>query len=123
MQYMLLIFESPEDLARRNDPAKQEAYWGAYLAYGKALREAGVLAGGAGLQPPTTATTVRLRDGKRQVQDGPFADSKEQLGGYYTIEVPDLDKALEWAARCPAAPSGVVEVRPVLPPMSPPPPR
>ena len=70
--------------------------------------------GGAALQPPPTATTVRQRDGKRQVQDGPFAEVKEQLGGYYVVDVPNLDKALEWAARCPAASSGSVEVRPNL---------
>ena len=67
-----------------------------------------------------TATTVRIRDGKRLVQDGPFADTKEQLGGYFVIEVPDLDAALEWAARAPSAACASVEVRPVLPPMAPP---
>ena len=71
--------------------------------------------GGAGLQPPATGTTVRLRGGARQVHDGPFADTKEQLGGYYIIEVPNLDAALEWAAKCPAAPTGSVEVRPHVP--------
>ena len=73
---------------------------------------------GHGLQLPHTATTLRQRDGQRQVQDGPFADSKEQLGGYFVIDVPRLDDALEWAARCPTAATGAVEVRPV---MSPPP--
>jgi hypothetical protein len=72
------------------------------------------MVGGAGLQPPPLATTVRLREGKRQVQDGPFADTKEQLGGYYVIEVPGLDQALDWAARCPSVSSGSVEVRPNL---------
>ena len=69
---------------------------------------------GNGLQPPDTATTVRLRDGKRHVQDGPYADSKEQLGGYFILDVPGLDVALDWAARCPAAPDGSVEIRPVM---------
>jgi len=73
---------------------------------------------GAGLQPPRTATTLRIRDGQRHVQDGPYADSKEQLGGFFVINVPDLDTALAWAARSPAASSGAVEVRPVLPPMT-----
>jgi hypothetical protein len=70
--------------------------------------------GGKGLEPPSTGTTVRLRDGERIVQDGPYADTKEQLGGFFVIDVPDLDAALDWAARCPAATDGVVEVRPVL---------
>jgi len=72
------------------------------------------MVGGTGLQPPPLATTIRLRDGKRQVQDGPFGDTKEQLGGYYVIEVPGLDQALDWAARCPSATNGSVEVRPNL---------
>ena len=72
------------------------------------------MVGGTGLQPPSLATTIRLRAGKRQVQDGPFADTKEQLGGYYVIEVPGLDQALDWAARCPSATNGSVEVRPNL---------
>lgn len=72
------------------------------------------MVGGAALQPPSAATTVRQQNGKQHVQDGPYADTKEQLGGYFVIEVPDLDKALEWAARCPAAAAGAVEVRPNL---------
>jgi hypothetical protein len=116
MKYMILIYERPADFEARTSEAEKQRYWGAYMAYGKALREAGVMTGGAGLEPPQAGTTVRLRDGKRHVQDGPYADTKEQLGGYYTIDVPDLDRALEWAARCPAAPSGAVEVRPVLEP-------
>ena len=73
------------------------------------------MVGGAALQPPAVATTVRQRDGKREVQDGPYAEAKEQLGGYCVIDVPDLDQALAWAARCPAASTGAVEVRPNLP--------
>jgi hypothetical protein len=114
MNYTILIYESPEGLALRDDPEKSKDYWAAWPAYGKALREAGVMVGGAGLELPATATTVRLKDGKRQVQDGPFADSKEQLGGYYIIDVPNLDQALEWAARVPAAAGSVIEVRPNL---------
>jgi hypothetical protein len=101
-------------LQRRTDEKKKDVYWGAYRAYTKALADAGVMVGGAGLQPPPLATTIRLTDGRRQVQDGPFAEAKEQLGGYYVIEVPDLDRALDWAARCPAASAGGVEVRPNL---------
>jgi len=114
MKYTILIYETAADFNTRTDDKKKEAYWGAYRAYTQALTSAGVMIGGAGLQPPPTATTVRQRSGKRQVQDGPFAEAKEQLGGYYVIEVPDLDHALEWAARCPAASSGAVEVRPHL---------
>jgi hypothetical protein len=84
------------------------------------MAQAGVIVNGDGLQGPHTATTVRIRDGKRLVQDGPFADAKEQLGGYFVIEVPDLDTALEWAARAPSAATASVEVRPVMPPMPPP---
>lgn len=72
-----------------------------------------VMVGGNGLHPPSTATTLRLQDGKRQVQDGPYAATKDQLGGFYLIDVPDLDTALHWAALNPAASMGAVEVRPV----------
>ncbi|MBX9627040.1 MAG: YciI family protein [Gemmataceae bacterium] len=114
MKYTILIYETPSEFAARTDPAAQAGYWGAYTAYGKALADAGVMVGGAGLLPPHAGTTLRVRDGRRHVQDGPFADTKEQLGGYYVIDVPDLDKALEWAARCPGAAAGGVEVRPHL---------
>jgi len=114
MKYTILVYENTADFTARTDDSRRDAYWGAYRAYTKALADAGVMVGGAGLQPPPLATTVRLRDGKRQVQDGPFADTKEQLGGYYVIEVPGLDQALDWAARCPSASSGSVEVRPNL---------
>jgi hypothetical protein len=114
MKYTILVYENAADFGARTDAKHKDAYWGAYRAYTKALTDAGVMVGGAGLQPPPLATTVRLRDGKRQVQDGPFADTKEQLGGYYVIEVPGLDQALDWAARCPSVSSGSVEVRPNL---------
>ena len=115
MKYTILIYESEADFTARTDGKRKDTYRGAYRAYTTALREAGIMVGGAALQPASAATKVRLQDGKRQVQDGPYAETKEQLGGYYVIEVPDLDKALEWAARCPAASSGAVEVRPNLP--------
>ena len=112
MQYSILIYETEQDFATRTDPEKAGPYWESWKSYSAALQEAGVMVGGAGLEPPETGTTVQLRDGKRLVQDGPYADTREKLGGFYNIDVPDLDAALEWAARCPAAPTGVVEVRP-----------
>jgi hypothetical protein len=117
MQYMILSYESNEDIAARTDEKRVAEYLGGWKAFTEALRKAGILVAGAGLQPVHTATTVRLRDGKPQVQDGPFAETKEQLGGYYIIDVPSLDQALEWAVRCPAAVHGSVEVRPVIPPL------
>lgn len=118
MNYTILIYETSVDFAARTDPKKQAAYWAAWPPYSKALKEAGVFAGGAGLQPPDTATTLRFEGEKRLVQDGPYADTKEQLGGYFIVDVPDLDSALEWAARCPRMPGRVLEIRPNIPPMS-----
>ena len=83
-----------------------------------ALQQSGIVVSGNGLQPPRTATHVRVEGGKRQVQDGPFADTHEHLGGYFIVETASLDEALEWAARAPCASAGSVEVRPVLPPMN-----
>jgi hypothetical protein len=119
MNYTLLFYQTPSDFAARTDPKKREAFWAGFLPYMKALQEAGVVVAGAGLQPPESATTLKLRDdGTRAVQDGPFADTKEQLGGFFIINVPDLDTALGWAARYPSSAGGVVEVRPNLPPMN-----
>src|SRR3954470_13939835 len=114
MKYLIMAYESVDAFDARTGK-DQSTYMGAWKAYAEALRHAGVFAGGKGLEPPTTGTTVRLRDGERSVQDGPYADTKEQLGGFFIIDVPDRDAALDWAARCPAATDGVVEVRPVLP--------
>lgn len=116
MQYMLIYRETAAEVGRRDDPAAAPAYWGAWQAYIAALGGAGVIVSGNGLQPPRTATIVRVNAGQRQVQDGPFADTHEHLGGYFIVEVPTLDAALEWAARAPCASAGSVEVRPVLPP-------
>ena len=93
--------------------AEQEHWLGAYIAYVEAMAEAGVLRSSNGLQPTSTATTVRVVNGKTQVLDGPYADTKEQLGGFHIIDVADLDAAISWAARCPTALHGVVEVRPI----------
>lgn len=118
MQYMIMFAEDKAHFDMRNDPAQAAGYWGAWNAYIGAMAKAGVIVNGDGLHGPHTAVTVRVRGGQRQVQDGPFADTKEQLGGYFVVEVADLDAALEWAARSPSASYGSVEVRPVLPPPS-----
>jgi hypothetical protein len=94
--------------------AEQQHWLGAYQAYVEAMTQAGVLKGGNGLQPTSTATTVRVTDGKTQVLDGPYADSKEQFAGFHIIDVADIDAAISWAARCPTALHGVVEVRPIM---------
>jgi hypothetical protein len=120
MQYMLILTEPESEFAKRNHPDHAGPYWGGWNAFINAMGQAGIIVKGDGLQGPQTATTVRVRDGKRIVQDGPFADTKEQLGGYFVIDVPDLDTALDWAAKAPSASYASVEVRPVLPPMSPP---
>jgi len=114
MQFALLIYESPEAFASRKSDGN-DAYTGAWRAYYKTLVEAGVFIGGDPLEVPDTGTTVKIKDGQRGVQDGPYADTKEQLGGFTIIQVPSLDAALEWAARCPAACYGAVEVRPLAP--------
>jgi len=113
MQYALVIYESAEAFDARTGQ-DQQAYWGAWQAYADALRHAGVMAGGKGLEHPSTGTTVRFNKGERAVQDGPYADTKEQLGGFFIVDVPDLDAALEWAGRAPLTRGGSVEVRPVL---------
>ena len=118
MQYMLLLNETEAAFARRNDPQQSGDYWGGWNAFIGAMAQAGIIVKGDGLQGPHTATTVRVRDGRRMVEDGPFADTKEQLGGYFVIEVPDLDTAIAWAERAPSASDASVEVRPVLPPMA-----
>lgn len=115
MQYVLLYRETADELAKRADAGQANPYWGAWSAYMGAMRAAGVMVAGNGLQPPDTATTVRITAGTRHVQDGPFADTKEALGGYAVVDVPDLDSALEWAARAPCISAGSVEIRPVLP--------
>jgi len=113
MKYAMLIYETPTDFASRK-PVETEPYVAAWRAYFQAVLEAGVhVPGGVPLKEAGTATTIRVKDGRRHVQDGPFAESKEQLGGIMIVECESLDAALEWAARCPAAATGAVEVRPV----------
>ncbi|UXN75334.1 YciI family protein [Devosia sp. A8/3-2] len=111
MRYMLLIHQNEAELAK----AAPEA-WQAPAADYAAFTEALVKAGGSPgerLQPTSAATSVRIRDGKTDVLDGPYSDTKEQFAGYFTIDVPDLDQAIAWAARCPSAKFGVIEVRPI----------
>ncbi|MEI9890017.1 MAG: YciI family protein [Caulobacteraceae bacterium] len=116
MQYMLLIHTDEARMREAMAAAKggPPEMMGAYLAYTEAMKQAGVFVAGDALQPSSTATVVRVRDGKTQVLDGPYAEAKEQLGGYYLIEAKDLDAALEWAARCPGAQLGTMEVRPIV---------
>jgi hypothetical protein len=109
MKYALLVHQSQEHFNRNDADAIA-----AGKAYGEALMAAGVFVGGAGLGAPHTATTVTLRGGSRQVQDGPYAETKEFLAGFGIIDVPDLDAALEWAARHPSAAHATIEVRPLL---------
>ncbi|MBN9360865.1 MULTISPECIES: YciI family protein [unclassified Devosia] len=111
-----VLRERGEVAAQRDTAERAGPYWDAWNAYIGTLYQAGVVVKGDGLLPPATATTVRLAGGNRLVQDGPVAATKEQLAGYVVLEVPDLDAALSWAARCPAATFGAVEVRPTLPP-------
>jgi hypothetical protein len=112
MQYLLLL-HSNEAGWDHMTPEQQQQGFAAYMAYTEALKKAGAHVGSNRLRPTNTATTLRVVDGKTQVLDGPYPDSKEQLGGYYLIEAPDMDAALGWAARCPGASHGTIEVRPV----------
>jgi hypothetical protein len=109
MKYILLVHVPKTSLEAPRDPAAAAAG----RAYGEALQAAGIFVAGVGLGSPDNATIVSVRDGKRQVQDGPYAESKEFLGGFVIIDVPDLDTALEWAARNPSAAAGSIEVLPL----------
>jgi hypothetical protein len=112
MKYMLLIY-SDEAGMQNASKAQVDQTLAAYGAYVEALNKAGVAAGSDRLQGTQTATTVRVANGQTKVLDGPYAETKEQLGGYFIIDVPDLDAALSWAAKCPGASHGIVEVRPL----------
>ena len=110
MQYLLTIYVDEADFTNAT-PEEGMAMMAAYDALTAELKDAGVLLGGEGLQPTSTATTVRVRDGEPLLTDGPFAETREQLGGYYLIDCADLDEANRWAAKIPDAASGAVEVR------------
>ncbi|MGD0911555.1 MAG: YciI family protein [Terracidiphilus sp.] len=110
MQYLLALYADESGWSKMTAEQQQQGV-AAYGAYTEALKQAGVLVGSNRLRPASTATTMRTTNGKTQVLDGPFAESKEQLGGYYLIDVPDLDAAMMWAGRCPGVQHGTVEVR------------
>jgi len=112
MQYLLLLY-SDETRWPELTPAERDRWMAAYQAYAEALQSAGALRGSHRLAPSARAATVRITDRGTRVLDGPYAESKEQLGGYFLIDVPDFEAALSWAARCPSASHGAVEVRPL----------
>lgn len=113
MKYLLLIYRDEASEARRSKE-ELDAEMGAYWAFTEDVTKAGVSPGGEALHPTSTATTVRIRNGKLTTTDGPFAETKEQLGGYYVIEAKNLDEAIQWAAKIPHASIGSVEIRPVV---------
>ena len=112
MQYLCLIY-GDENLADKMSKEEAEKMYGEYFAYTDGIRKSGHYIGGNPLKATSTATTIRVRNGKVSTTDGPFAETKEQLGGYYLVEAPDLDKAIEMAAKIPGARFGSVEVRPI----------
>jgi hypothetical protein len=117
MQFVLTFNQPLAEIERHESPAEGLAALEPWKAYMTALAAAGVMRGGNRLAPPWTATTVRIREGQRQIQDGPFAETREIAAGYIVIEVPSLDEALRWAERSPSSRTGSTEVRPVaLPP-------
>lgn len=113
MQYMALIYDSEQTIASMA-PKEREQWIGEYFAFTTAAREAGVFVAGDALKGTDTATTIRIRNAQTVHTDGPFAETKEQLGGYYLLECKDLDEALAWAAKIPSARTGSIEVRPVM---------
>ena len=113
MQYLLLIYRNEADLAHAN-PEERKKISAEYGVYTQSIIQSGHFKAGDGLQPTSTATTVRVRDGKMLTTDGPFAETREQLAGYYLVDAKDLDTALGLAARIPGAKTGSIEVRPVM---------
>ncbi|MEM9727383.1 MAG: YciI family protein [Myxococcota bacterium] len=113
MQYLLLIYENERDMMARDDTARA-TYMQEYREFTADVREKGKFVAGDALQPTQTATSVRVRDGKTLTTDGPFAETKEQLGGYYLVNADDLDEAIAIAARIPSARNGTIEVRPIF---------
>ncbi len=113
MKYMLLIYGNEAGMQKASK-SDMEQMFAAYGAYTEAMKKAGAFLAGDPLQPSSTATTVRATGGKTQVLNGPYAETKEQLGGYYIIEAPDLDAASTWAKRCPGVNYGAIEIRPIM---------
>ena len=113
MQYLLLIY-GDEKAGANLSKEESDAWMGEYTAYTEAMQKAGVMLAGEALHPTSAATTVRVQNGKQVTTHGPFAETKEQLGGYYVVNCNNLDEAIEWAAKCPGARAGSIEVRPVM---------
>ncbi|WP_224703227.1 YciI family protein [Devosia aquimaris] len=113
MQFMLLIHGNERAMMEAT-PTDATGMTPDYAAYNMALVKAGAMVAGERLRPTTDAASVRIRNGRTEVLDGPYADTKEQFGGFYIIEAPDLDKAMDWALQCPASRHGTIEVRPVV---------
>lgn len=113
MRYALLIYGAEADQPAAGSPEGQQVFQD-YVTYTKELGDSGAMSGGEALQPTATATSVRVRQGETLVTDGPFADTKEQLGGFYLVDCPDLDAAIAWAAKIPGARWGIIEVRPII---------
>jgi hypothetical protein len=114
MRYALLIYTDDAVWQREVGEAGQQEQHADYARYTQELVQSGAMKGGEPLEPTNTATTVRLRNGQRLVTDGPFAETKEALGGFYVIQARDLDEAIELAAKCPGALTGAIEVRPIM---------
>jgi hypothetical protein len=113
MRYLLLIYQNEAEHAKLSQQ-ELDAEYGAYMAYGEEVQKRGVFQSGEALMPINTATTVQVRGGKTLTTDGPFAETKEQLGGYYLLNCKDLDEAIEFAAKIPAATDGSIEIRPIM---------
>jgi hypothetical protein len=113
VQYLLLIYANEAAAAQVPSEERQKSF-AAWMAYTADLKAQNAFVAGDALQPTATATSVRIRNGERMITDGPFAETKEQLGGYYLVEAKDLDAALEWALKCPGALTGTIEVRPIM---------
>jgi hypothetical protein len=113
MKYLLLIYSDEKQDASASKE-EQDAWMGKYNEYTEAIQRSGALIAGEALHPTSAATTVRVQNGKRVTTHGPFAETKEQLGGYYLVEAKNLDEAIDWAAKCPGATVGSIEVRPIM---------
>ena len=113
MKYLLMIYTSETEFVKQSE-AEQQANWSGYFAFNQEATQRGALLGGEALMPMMTATTVRVREAQILHTDGPFAETKEQLCGYYLLDCKDLDEAMEWAAKIPNAKFGTIEIRPIM---------